>query len=90
MRSVFVEQMMNVNEEKSQIVDFLGSPRRLRRMDENIENVQQIHEHRVIELLQLLLPVKVLWVEPTDLLTLQRSDDGLIVGEVVATREGKW
>lgn len=81
---------MNVNKEKSQIVDFLRSPRRLRCMDENVENIQQIDEHGVIELLQLLLPVKVLWVEPTDLLALQRSDDGLIVGKIVATREVRW
>jgi hypothetical protein len=43
----------------------------------------------MIQFLQFLLSVEMLWVEASDLLTLEGSDNGVVVGEVVAGRSWK-
>lgn len=75
-----------MHEKKCEIVDLLSSPRGLWCVDQNIDEIQEVDEKRVIQLFQLLLPVEMLRVQSSDLLALQGSDYCVIIREVVAER----
>jgi hypothetical protein len=77
---------MNVNKQKSQIINFFSPPYRLRRVNKNIDEVQKVYKERMVQLLQFFLPVKMLRVESPYLLALERSNDGIIVCEVVSKK----
>lgn len=70
---------MDVDEKKCKVVDFLGSLGGLRCVDENVDEIQKIHDQRMIEFFQLLFSVEMLWVEAADLLAFQRPDDCVII-----------
>lgn len=84
MWTIFIEQVMNVNEQQSQVIDLLSSPQRFWSMYEDFNEIQKIHKQRMIQLLQLLLPVEMLRIKSSDLLAFQWSDDCVVVCEVVA------
>lgn len=76
---VFVQEVVDVHKKKCEIVDLLRPSRGLGCIDQNIDEIQEIHKQRVVELLQLLLSVEMLWVQSSDLLALQWPDYCVIV-----------
>lgn len=63
---------------------FLGASRTVGALDEQVDQIEEIDEQRVIELLQLAPTVEVLRVQPLDALGLERPDDGVVGVEHVA------
>jgi hypothetical protein len=79
--------MMDVHKKQRQVIDLFSASRRFGRHHKNVDEIQKVNKNRVIQFFELLFPIKVLRVETSDLLTLQRSDDGVVVGEIVAKTE---
>jgi hypothetical protein len=88
MRAILVEQMVNVDKQQRQVVNFLCSTRRFWSMNQNIQEIQKVDEQRVIKLFQLLLSLKMLWIQTSDGLALERTDYLVVIRECIAKNEG--
>lgn len=71
--------MMNMNEQKSEVVNLLSPSRRFRSLNQNVNEIQEINKQRMIKFLQLFLAIKVLRIQSFDLLTFQRPYDCIVI-----------
>lgn len=78
MRSVFVDEVVHVDEQQVEVVQLLHTFLRIWCPDENVNKVQKVDKDRVVELLQLALVVIGLGVKTTDTRSLQGSNDGIV------------
>ena len=68
-RPELVDEVVHVDEEHVAVLDLLLALHRVGALDEDVQRVKEVHQDRVVELVQLTLPVKVLQgVEPPDAL----------------------
>ena len=71
MRPKLVDQMVHVDEQQVDVFNLLLPPRRLRALDQDVNEVEKVDEDGMVQLSQLLLSVDIFCrVEPFD--TLQR------------------
>ena len=69
MRTKLVDKVVHVNEQQVDVLHLLLPPRRLRALDQDVNQVQKVDEDGVVQLPQFLLSVDIFCrVEPFDTL----------------------
>ena len=75
MGTELVDEVVDVDEEQRQVVHLLRALRRVGQLDEDVEEVKEVDDDRVVELLQFPPVVVVVRVETAQPLVLQRTHD---------------
>lgn len=81
MRPKLVDQVMYVDEEQVEVLDLLLALGRVRSSDEDVEQIEKVHQDRVIEFLEFALVIEVLRIETLEALRFEWPDDEIVGAE---------
>ena len=68
MGTELIDQMVHVDEEQGQVVDFGGSGLRFRVSDDDVHQIEKAGRYRMIQLFELPAVIVVVWIQSSDIL----------------------